>query len=59
MQRNEISAIAQGEFLRLTEQTKDFESLSVVHRPINEDEIDRIGKQIVFRLLEAGVIEPL
>ena len=59
MERNEIKALTAGEILRLTRTEREAPSLSVLHRPVSEDEIDRIGRQIVSRLLEAGVIEPL
>lgn len=59
MNRWEITSIARGEILRMTpEETSDFPQ-RILRRPLHEDEIDRIGKEIVRRLLEAGVTEPL
>ena len=59
MDRNSIENITRGEFQQLTTPHSKKESFTVIRRPATEDEIDRIGRQIVRRLLEAGVTEPL
>ena len=59
MDRNEITRITHGEILRMTATGEEELQPTVVRRPIPEDEIDRIGRLIVDRLLEAGVVESL
>lgn len=59
MNRREITSITRGEILRMKHGESADTPQRILRRPIHEDEIDRIGKEIVRRLLEAGVTEPL
>ncbi|MBP3300635.1 MAG: hypothetical protein J6M34_03935 [Clostridia bacterium] len=58
MNRIEIMQIAGTELSRLTKSSPS-ERETVFRRPSHEDEIDRLGRKLVKRMMEAGVIEPL
>lgn len=57
MNRREIMQIAENELSRLGK-TEERSGETVFRRPSSEDEIDRLGRQLVKRMMEAGVIEP-
>ena len=57
MNRREIMQIAAGELSDL-KKTEEANGEIVFRRPTPEDEIDRLGRQLVKRMMEAGVIEP-
>ena len=58
MNRNQIIQIAEGELFRLAGKEQE-ETVTVFRRPTHEDSVDRMGRQLVKRMIEAGVIEPL
>ena len=58
MDRKQIQYITGHEMARITNVPQK-DRITVFRNPAAEDEIDRIGKRMVHRLLEAGVTEPL
>ena len=57
MNRREIMQIAARELSDL-KKTEETDGEIVFRRPTPEDEIDHLGRQLVKRMIETGVIEP-
>ena len=57
MDRNEITGIAGAEFSRMMSEKPQEPEL--LRRPCPGDEIDRMAQQLVRRMMESGVIDPL
>lgn len=57
MNKNEITKVARGEFAAMMP-TASQRSLRVLRRPSSVDETDRLGRELVRRMMEAGVTEP-
>ncbi len=56
MDRSKILGVANGELSQLMGYEKKSE-IQVFRRPTPKDEIDRIGRQLVLRMMETGVVE--
>jgi len=56
--RWDIEQITRAESAPLREAPPQWEE-SILRRPRTEDETDRLGRMLVQRMMEAGVVEPL
>jgi hypothetical protein len=57
LDRITIEALAGAEMARLMDGGREHSHLQIFRRPDPRDETDRIGRELVRRMIEAGVVE--